>query len=169
MMQIRRILALDPSSTVCGFAIGNTRGEIEQAGLLKPSGKHQAIERAEEIAREVVDLIELWGIDAVVVETPAPAAAPRKGQNQRGQATYGMAVGIIWATIRWHWSTPIESVPADLWTRHRSKARRIEEIAARITSYDKASDPGGDCADAIGLLEWWAEKERMRPDAAIRN
>jgi len=177
-----RILSLDPSSTVTGYAVGitNCGVEIIDAGLIKPvRTRDPALARAEQMAQEIIELCEGTKIDRVVIELPSPQAPAKirrmvadlaklpveqiiqvleKLKQPAGQAYYGMAVGVIVTTIKWHWSMPCTTVRADVWSRGQSKRQRQAELALRMPSYDPETDPGADVSDAVGLLEWfWAE------------
>lgn len=159
-------LSLDPSSKVTGAVVGVTddgpRLDILHKALLEPSRKRApALDRAESMAAQAVELVERFDPQAVIVEVPAPQA-PARLRNPRGQASYGLAVGVIITTLEWHWETPVHPVPSDLWTRRVSKRLRRKAIACARPRYDPTTDPGGDIADAIGLLEWWVAEQWVR-------
>ena len=145
-------LTLDPSSTRTGYAIGTSRTHLIEAGILTPS-KGNPVERAYAMAKDAVALIRDHVPATVVIETPSPQA-PHGKAGARGQATYGMAVGIILATVR-SVHRNVELVRADVWKRRVPKKHLIDCIANDFPQYDRKADRGGDCADAIGLLQWW--------------
>ena len=96
----------------------------------------------------------------VVIETPARQSPD---QRRRGQALYGVAVGVCVAHVRWlryDLGSDIILTPADDWTRRRSKPDRAAIVEAAVDGYRRRDDPGLDVADAIGLCLWW-ESERL--------
>ena len=110
-------------------------------------------------------------IEVVLIETPAPQQGKR--QAHKGQAMYGMAVGHVRCHLLHYWHAQpgmtaevahnmVRTVRADEWTRQVSKKHRQMCIAQQVPSYDPEQDKGGDVADAIGMVWWWAAEQRLR-------
>jgi Holliday junction resolvasome RuvABC endonuclease subunit len=156
------LLALDPSSTKIGYAVGMSYKSAE-AGLIKPSAGLDALERTREMARDVTDLVAEHRASMAIIETPRPAAG--KKVNQRGQSNYGMAVGYIIrvcdALLEPH---AVMTIRADQWTHQISKKHRQLCMASDVPGYSTKGDSGGDVSDALGLMQWF-ETERLKARA----
>lgn len=157
------ILALDPSSTCCGYCLAEPRVgygmRCIEAGVIKPTPrKGTALERADRIASYVAALVAETPPAEIVIEIPA-MRPPRhaRGMATRGQANYGLAVGLILSAARAAaYPRPVHTVTADTWTR-TAKAKRLGAVMATVPTYDPATDPGMDMADAILLARWWMD------------
>lgn len=159
------LLALDPSLTCTGYAVGTSDRHLIESGRITPtctSGKVDATLRAWSMCKDIDDLIREHDIEQAVVETPAPQA-PRGKHGSKGQAKYGVAVGVIACHV-------IESlgigkvtvVAADDWTGQVPKQRRALCVAADFPNYSTKRDPGLNVADAIALMQWWFIEQKKR-------
>lgn len=148
------LLTLDPSSTTIGYCISTGPGKLLDAGKIK-SSKPDMFGRLRIMLPELDSLIDKYDITHVLIETPAPQSGNKK--NNRGQATYGMAVGRVFERLETKHGLSVEYTPADEWTNRVSKANRQAWIAEKYRSigYRIESDRGGDVSDAIGLADWW--------------
>lgn len=157
-----KLLAIDPSSTCCGYAVatGAAPSCLIDAGRVTPKAGKPAHERAWQMAKELVALVRLHDPDHILIETPAITVRGPK-QSRSGQARYGMAVGIIYSFIKLHSTRPqlVHVTDADEWTRRVPKQRRQASIASEYKKYDIQKDKGGDVSDAIGMTQWWFVKQ----------
>jgi len=152
-----KLLSIDPSSTKTGYAVfdGN---EVIDAGLLTGKSGTEYFYRVFKMMLELDDIFKDHKIDRTVIESPSGHVHGRLKGHARGQATYGFAVGAIWAHSRSH-VQGTTLVDANRWTRGIPKKKRQAVIALKYPDYDADKDTGGDVSDAIGLGEWWlAEK-----------
>lgn len=162
-----KILALDPSLTCTGYAVLDGSRVID-GGRIRPTSPAStpAAERAREIAREALDVVRSHApVDVAVVETPAPQAPDDR--NRRGQADYGLCVGVIIGRLDAIAGLEVVTARADAWTGGVSKAKRAAAIAAVHPEYNPDRDGGMDVADAIGLADWWLDHARI--NAATRG
>lgn len=152
------ILFLDPSSSKTGFCRFDDSGNLVDAGLLLPRRtRDKAWERAHTMADEAADLASAVSVSSAVIEEPSPQAT--QGRPQRGQAAYGMAVGIVArAVVDVLGYENVYRVRADVWSRQRPKRDRAIELEATTPGYSREDDPGLDAADAIELGIFWFEK-----------
>lgn len=149
------LLTLDPSSTAIGYCISTGHGRHIEFGKITGHAKYDAIARLErDMLPDLAKIVEQHKPDAVLVETPSPQQGQRKAT--RGQATYGMAVGMVLRDLR-HMGIDPQTTRADEWTNGVPKQVRHVWIAEkyRVQGYDMAKDAGGDVSDAIGLADWW--------------
>jgi hypothetical protein len=152
------ILALDPSSTCIGWAKADN-GRIVEAGRIRPEkGKAEPLDRILSMLADLM-LVLLACRDfprIVVVEIPSGHVGARHHGGGAGLATYGMAVGAVYAYLQ---SYRCRTVPVkeNVWTRGRPKAQRQRELLLTWPEYRKLRDPGGDIADAAGLALWYME------------
>lgn len=162
------ILALDPSSTRTGYALGTGAGQIVEAGYFTPVAKSPAMERIRSMAGDLLELLdgheeELAGI-VVEVCSGRPGSGSRRGASS-SLAIYGMAAGAMWmASVMWgpgksatRGDVPVHAVTEQEWTRRVPKKDRQLGIAGLFPQYAAAisQDGGADVADAIGLMRWW--------------
>lgn len=155
-----KILSLDPSSKCVGYAIGDGDRLIE-CGKLKPI-KGDAIARIRSIRDDIKQILKLEKPDCLVIEKPSPQAP--SGRNNSGQATYGMAVGLVidqCFEYQDQTNAKIITVSPDVWTNRVKKERRQAAIAYKYQQYNPSQDKGGDVSDAIGLLEWWGNQRKI--------
>lgn len=155
------LLSLDPSSTRTGFSVSTGRLSLIEAGMLNPAdASNPPYVRAWTMADDAVELCREHGVNQIVIEGPAPQS-PRMGN--RGQAAYGMAVGVIWARLRLL-EIPLQVVAVDVWTAKVSKAHQAACVASDFPEYAamRKRDPGMDVADAIGLAVWWWQEQKVR-------
>lgn len=156
-------MALDPSSTKTGYAVGIGIGarNLIEAGLFVPDSAKLAHLRAKEMAMDAVGMAKEHSVSTIVIERPSPQA-PAGKKGARGQATYGEAVGIVEAHC---WllfpGLQVDSVRADVWKNRVNKKRLQQCIAHEFPKYDIANDPDGDVSDAIGLMQWWFQQQRI--------
>jgi Holliday junction resolvasome RuvABC endonuclease subunit len=166
------VLALDPSSACCGYALAEVdphRGVVSawaEIGRFTPDrSKDEWPERVNAICREVRDAVNQWGsLDVCVIEVPKKPQQRQKNKNPAGMWVYGIAVGSIMQTVA-AMGVAIEMVdPAD-WAKGRGdKENHKRQAAGCCPLYDAegVKDPGGDIADAALILHWWAARERGR-------
>jgi Holliday junction resolvasome RuvABC endonuclease subunit len=153
-----KLLALDPSSTCTGYAIGTSWRHLLEAGKLKPKrAADKALIRIRTMCWELEKLIEEHAPDRVVVEVPSGKTHHRLGKNVSHLPIYGMAVGAVLATC-WHLGLVTDTTADNEWTRGKPKDDRKAYIAGMFKSYDASQDKGGDVADAIGLMLWKFDK-----------
>jgi hypothetical protein len=163
------LLALDPSTTVFGYAIFHPTGWLYDAGKLTPRrARDEANDRIDHMLGLAGELMtphpEGWTV--VVEDTSGKVNRGRHGGAGAGLAIYGKAVGaaIWWLRARGRFVVPVLE---NEWTGSVSKAVRQRRVAARHRAYDPAKDAGGDVSDAIGLGEWWLTIGRHRQARAV--
>lgn len=154
-----KILALDPSSTLTGYAVLADARTVLDVGLIRPNRTRDAAnERIRAMATDVLALIGEHRPDVVVVEDTSGKVGRRgraRGMNGAGLAVHGKAVGWILSACE-SAGVRVEPVAENDWTRGVRKATRQARVAAEFKGkYDPARDGGGDAADAIGLARWW--------------
>lgn len=164
-----KILALDPSSTKTGYAVADG-GEIIDFGVLTPNRtKDPPNTRIWVMLMACGDLMnEHRPFSAVVIEDTSGKIAGRLGRAS-GLAIHGKAVGMfIMKAVQFMGGTrQVHLVLENDWTRGTPKAKRQKNVAYLLgDKYDPAKDPGGDVADAIGLLNWWMDKQKLNPAAS---
>jgi hypothetical protein len=164
------VLALDPSSSCCGFALarvdvdrpGNPR-YMEAGRFLPRRVKDDAFERIDAICESLSSEMSWCWIhdegslcpDVAVIEAPKKPQARQGSRSVGSMWTYGIAVGSIIRTVRAH-GLPVALLdPAD-WAKGISKDHRPALAKSLCREYEPKSDPGADMADAIVMLRWWA-------------
>lgn len=154
------ILALDPSSTCTGYALGEDDGTFREAGVLRPRPTRLPFElRVQSMVTDLREFLRDHSPSTIVLEVPSGKIHGRL-QRANGIINYGFAVGAIWLACCIYGGAQLHTVADNVWTRGRQKAKRQRELAASLPAYDAAKDKGADCADAIELMQWWAEKQR---------
>lgn len=161
-----KLLALDPSSTRTGYALLAGPRELLDCGhVTPPSAMKCVVRRGLYMAEECRQLCIAHHPQHIIVEIPAPQA-PKWAQSNRGQANYGVAVGLVLArTLDWvrehgpHSFDSVEWVQADVWTRRVKKAHRQLCVMSDFPAYSRNLDPGLDAADAIALGQYFFQRE----------
>lgn len=167
------LLAIDPSSSVTGWAVYDD-GVFHQSGLIKPPKKLTAWERTHAMIDALVLHLEMAGMAVIEVPSGKVNASHRgkdgKGGGGAGLTTYGMAVG----AIAYHVETKlgrehVALVDQNAWTSAKggagSKAARRARAALINRAYDPSADPGMDESDSIALGHWHLQNlklERLR-------
>jgi Holliday junction resolvasome RuvABC endonuclease subunit len=154
------ILTIDPSSTATGYALADDAGNVIEAGVCRPDKALTPEVRAKQMAADLLTIIAEHYPATIVLEKPAKQAPA--GRNHAGQATYGMAVGVILGVL-WANGHTVTRVDAHVWKRGVPKARMIAWAKHRYPQYDAATDKGGDAADALGLLDWYLRERGAKP------
>lgn len=161
-----KLLTLDPSSTAIGYCISTGPGKLVEFGKITGPGKLNAIMRIErEMLPDLVKLVRNHMSDETddqliaLIETPAPTqGASTKKRHPRGQATYGVAVGMVIGELR-RLEVDRQYVRADQWANKVKKVFRQAFVEQKYPQYDakKLKDTGMDVSDAIALSDWfWA-------------
>lgn len=151
------VIAIDPSTTATGIAIGN--GKISHVEAIKPKGKIYA-KRVERMLERLDELFEEWQtkespiVDAII-EIPSGKTHGRlQHKNIQGLPAYGFAVGAIWLWARANLQD-VHTVFDNDWTRGKPKATRKPLAGHLFEQYCFMNDPGLDICDAICLWEWY--------------
>jgi hypothetical protein len=159
------ILSLDPSSTVCGYAVLRRDKRLMMHGLITPACRSDgSYDRVMGMADDLGSLLDEVRPGVVLVEWTKGKVGRRHGGLGAGLAVYGCGVGgLAREAYRWcrgHAGSELVPVLENDWTRGQSKEARTLAVAGLYPQYRPGDDPGGDAADAIGLAVWWL-RERM--------
>jgi len=172
------ILSLDPSSTVCGWALLDLAGRIISAGLIKPDKlRSEPKFRIQSMAEDLRQLFNEFEPRTVIIEiTSGKVGANRHKGAGAGLGVYGMAVGYLWSVAdNWRRQLPAEQqglteivvIKENDWTRGVPKADRIAAVASEFPEYDAALDQNGDLSDAISLGQWYVKECRAKLAEAV--
>lgn len=160
-----KVMALDPSSTRTGYCFMRIDESIIEAGVLTPDKRNAPpAYRIETMCRDLAGLLERIEPDVIVIEwTGGKVGRRRHKGGGAGLAVYGIAVGALWRTVVVKSPTKtVELIEANEWTRGVPKEKRITFIRRLFKEYDPSKDPGGDVADAIGLVAYYINKRKLR-------
>lgn len=148
------LLCIDPSSTLCGYALFKA-GVLTECGLLKPQRtRDDANDRIKSMVAEATCVALQDSVDLIIIEDTSGKVGARHGGHGAGLAIHGKAVGWMIGSLRAHY--PVECVLENEWTRGIKKVYRQAVIAVMFPKlYDPKKDKGGDAADAIGLGMYW--------------
>lgn len=158
-----RLLSIDPSSTRTGYAIMTTEQPdgVVEAGYLKPHRtKDPPITRIDAMCDDLLQLIQSEQPTHAAIELTSGKVGKRHKGRGAGLATYGMAIGAMWQTMRDHMpdgDACCYAITENLWTAGQPKAKRLGLLAQIYPAYASqvGKDRGGDVGDAIGLGRWW--------------
>lgn len=157
------LLALDPSSSCTGWAVGyryGNKAEVIRADRLRAASKGKtAIARIQWQTDALWEIIEGHQPTAAIIEiTSGKVNIARHTGGGAGLGVYGMAVGALWQACRLHPDCgAVHTVTENEWTRgFRKKAARATRAVMIWPPYADVKDAGWDIADAICLLDWFA-------------
>jgi len=179
-----KVLGIDPGSKVVGYGAltGLGPADVLDGGKLTPaddvpclstlpeairrhvqSPELAAYRRTVSLVVQVAGLIREVRATWVVVEIPSGLIGTGAKRGARGSlTTYGLAAGMILEACRF--MGPAKTVPVTerQWTAGRGNKRRRQQAIAAIYGrrYNASRDPGGDVADAIGIVRWWLAREQ---------
>lgn len=128
----KRIIALDPSSTVVGYAVMNSRSRLIEWTKGKVGKRHHGSGAG----------LAVYGCGVGAIATECEHWC--RLRRPRGNPDY-----------------VVIPVLENDWTRGVNKEVRQIAIAAEYPDYHISDDPGGDAADAIGLARWWMKEKRL--------
>jgi len=162
----QKILSLDPSSTVVGYAVMSyPRGDLLEGGLITPDSKTApSYERICCLRRDLRQLLYIVNPSWILIEwTKGKVGLRRHRGLGAGLAVYGAGIGAIaaeceiWAERAAEGGNMAQVIPIleNDWTRGVTKKDRTLFVAQNYEKYRISDDPGGDIADAIGLARWW--------------
>lgn len=153
------ILAIDPSSSCSGWAIGTTADVIDHGrwyGRGIPIDDRDYVTRPTSMVAECRSVIAAHRPAIAIIEEPAPSKLSPRVQYQ-----YAEAFGRLYQVTMDELDGEVRRVPAAKWTRNRPKAARAACIEQTVASYTTQGDSGLDEADAIGLLQWFQQAVRF--------
>lgn len=166
-----KLLSLDPSSMLTGYAVMAGPAALLEAGLIRPKKRSgPAMVRIDDMVADLEKLITDHNPDVVLVEvTSGKVNTKRHTGAGAGLGVYGMAAGAMRQAARGVMvalGSRIESVIAveeNVWTRGVGKRARQAAIAALFPAYAASIDQDGgmDMADAIGLGVWWYQEQAV--------
>jgi hypothetical protein len=172
-----RIFTLDPSLTAVGWCSADIHGkeiDVVHVGRVIPPKKGGILERTHILTDGVRSVFydrALNGADngkvEVVIEIPSGRATHRHAGGGYGLATYGFAVGALFAAFEILWGDQVHGVNEN-WTGSRTKDARREIALRHYSALNRLKDPGYDISDAVSLAVWWAQigrKKRKGADA----
>lgn len=153
-----KLLSIDPSSTLTGYAVMDERVNLLEAGLLKPRKTRDELwVRIEAMCDGLLALITEVNPTHCIIEVPTGRHARLPAMASGSLVKYGCAVGAMWAVASMQ-IINVYPVPTT-WTGGKPKKVRAQSIALRFRNYSKEQDGGFDMADAIGMGVWWLEQQ----------
>lgn len=161
------ILALDPSSTVVGYAALRRDKSLVEAGLITPGRRDDpSWDRIMALCDDLASLLERLRPGTVLVEwTRGKVGRRRHGGQGAGLAVYGAGLGaiahqtLLWA--RGQADCTVIPVLENDWTHGVPKEARQAAMRSLVREYAGVDDPGGDIADALGLAHWWLTQQLL--------
>jgi Holliday junction resolvasome RuvABC endonuclease subunit len=171
-MPADKILALDPSSAIIGWAIaepGGANPRVLDLGLLR-GGAGRLWTRIGRLCDASEELVQKVRPTVVVVEVTS-GLCYRKERSQT-LSWLAFAQGAVVATVNRH--ARVRVVQETEWTgkgRRVPKEKRAAQVAHWCAPYRQFAprDRGHDAADAVGLAAWYLDTlaaERLRARAA---
>ena len=161
------VLALDPSSTIVGYAALRRNASLIEAGVITPPSRAEvSYDRVMSMCDDLEQLLERIQPSVVLVEwTRGKVGQRRHGGLGAGLAVYGTGVGAIGRTAalyaRGRPDCEVVYVLENDWTRGVPKDARQAALRSLVPEYAAVDDPGGDIADAIGLARWWLLEQQL--------
>lgn len=158
-----KILSIDPSSTITGYALMDISDNLLAAGLIRPNkSTDPPLFRIHTMCGDLEQLIKDTKPDVIVIEsTEGKVGRKRHKGSGAGLAVYGMAVGAMWyAALKSQ--CKVEAIGANEWTRGKKKEERIAEMAGLYPEYNAKTDTGGDIGDAICMGRFYIRKRKIQ-------
>ncbi len=156
-----RLLAVDPSSTITGYAVWHMATKyVEHRGTAKVSGSMSAIERIQAISKSLKGVAMARKITHAVIELPSGKVHARIRETSKGAglSVYGMAAGYIFKMlVDLLGDENVYFYLDNEWTgngkckTYGSKKQRQRLASLLDHDYHSAKDSGMDISDAICL------------------
>ena len=160
-MEAMKLLSLDPSSTMTGYAIMDEKANLVEAGLIKPRKAGDELwTRILTMSKSLITLIKEIEPTHCIVEVPIGKHRRLPAAMSGSLVKYGCAVGSLYLAA--HLFCPHVYPVSTLWTGGKAKVRRAGAVAFRFPTYDPDKDKGLDMADAIGMGVWWLDQQAGR-------
>jgi len=159
------LLALDPDSNVVGWAQFEDE-KISCYDVIKAPKNHKSWERIRWLGKKVRDLTfvfqRAYPTGQIVMEWPDRSLhAGVRNTNAWGLAVYGAGAGYVAGVIDYHFPGTLTLIPAEVWTRGRTKPARQMTAKFADPEYDPEKDPDAHKADAIALGVFFLERMAM--------
>lgn len=158
------VLAIDPSTTIAGIAIGRGKPLI-RANLLYSSAVIMDKEDLEWRVRGLLGILTglhtSWGFNHVVIEMPEVRHDPTgtKASTSGAMAKLNFAVGAIWQWARATVGGPVVLVPVHEWKGQLPKELMLRRLQKRGLCLDlQPTARSLNESDAVALLSWYVEK-----------
>jgi len=149
-----KLLSIDPSSKLTGYAVLDERANLLEAGLLRPrKTKDDIWDRIEAMCDGLMTLITEVNPTHCIIEVPTGRHARLPAMASGSLVKYGCAVGVMWAVA--YLEVPHTYAVPTTWTGGKPKKIRAQSVALRFPNYSTEHDKGLDMADAIGMGVWW--------------
>lgn len=157
------LLALDVSSSACGWAVGKVeenRGmDVMDFGVIRPPSSRTSIERTDLMCMGIACIVKKHDPTEICMEFQGHQST---GKRIQGLAVLGQAQGAIrvYLAMTHRLTTVNERVWTKLDGRNARKEVRAEHVKQAVPAYAAAVaanpkfDPGLDVADALGILRW---------------
>jgi hypothetical protein len=162
-----KLLSLDPSSSVVGYALF-IDGKLHDAGKLTPDkASASALARVISLRQQLVEMLYFEQPDVIIIEAMVEKQYTRNAGRVTALALCGWAMGVAFGTcITWAACgnttscTAVHAVGNQEWTRGRRKDEAKTLTAAEFPQYNPKDDKGGDVADAISMGLWWLAAQK---------
>ena len=157
------ILAIDPSSTLTGYAVISDHGTVVDGGVFRPVRRDDlANVRIATMVLDASNLVMELKPDVIVIEDTSGKVGARHGGRGAGLAIHGKSVGWFIAAMERLMPGKVHPVCENVWTRRCSKDMRQRRVMDAVPNYSAKKDRGADCADAIGLGLWWFAEQKLK-------
>jgi hypothetical protein len=166
---IQRLLALDVSSTACGWAVFDRKDDrLPFFDVIRPTASWVATRRIDAIVLGLGRVIEAHTPSVVVMEWASGKTHGRL-RKATGLSVLGAAQGAVREFLRGVGRT-VYTVTENEWTRSVPKRRRAMVIGGMFPAYAakfaRESDEGFDIADALGIGLWAYSKTNVTSPGA---
>ena len=152
-----KLLALDPSSNIIGYAVLDVEtGALIDGGLIKPAKTTaEPLHRVTTMLQDLGDLIDEHDPDHIAIEMPLSADDGKSLGRKPGMIIWAAAAWSVWAYLLTSSRSQLIPVSNRDWTKGTKKQGRQRTVAAMYPKrYDPGQDKGADLADAISLGQW---------------
>ena len=159
---MKTILALDPSTTIAGWAFGNEKGLIE-CGLVKGDPSELAIDRSIIMAGEISKQVQRHHlmVHDFVMEMPCVWQSPRgaAASNSGALVQLSIGAGCLYTSLKAS-LLPFKSftVTPQKWKGQLPKELFFERMNKKYSLGLKYNMANCNITDAVGLYEWYKEK-----------
>ena len=156
------ILAIDPSTTIVGWAFGNS-SKLISFGIVKGDTKKDPLDRMPDIARDIALSVKSTGANCthLIMEEPVNWASEKGGKAALSGALCQLSLGagfLYGALQSMLYPGSATTVTVNKWKGQLPKGILFDRMCKKYRLTMKPTGANFNATDAIGIMDWYLEQ-----------